>query len=484
MAPSKLPPPIAAQAVALMAMTDLALIGLILGDIFNRPSLVEICASAAFIFFSGFIVTTYRLLRQAPPREGLHAIGRVAWVVASTVFWAVATGLAVLAIGYGAALAVPAAVPVLLYALAFIALVLGTWTGAQHTIRRRRLLLIIGTLEKAVQLNLPLPRMVLAAAEGEKGIMRRRLLALADELNRGEALDQALINAVPEVSLNVARTIAAGQRLGCLEHVLDEIVRRRYDDQDGYQPHAGFYWVYPLIMVVVISIIVVAVIPKYEGIFRDFRATLPASTRVLLWVANKAADFAAVVVLIALIPMGRVLASFFPGFRAVSPFDGIFLDQIIWWTPLMGGYARDRGLAELCDMLTAGVRAGHPITESLHQAAEVQPNYVLRYRASAWAEAVARGQSLSEAARYARMPALLTAMLATVRGSDSLLEVLAFLRRHYQYRFSRTRAVMQAAYVPCVVAILGLAVAVVGVSLIKPIAMLSEVISMPAHGGF
>jgi type IV pilus assembly protein PilC len=480
---SKLPPSMAATAVFLLGMMDVALIGLIASEEFGSPLVAGICAAIAFISLGGFVFAMYRLLRQSPPREGLHSVGRLAWLVASSLFWAVAAGLAILGIGYGAALALPAVVPVLLYCFAFGALILGTWAGAQRTIRRRRMLLILGNIEKAVRLQLPLPRMILAAAEGEKGLMRRRLLALADELDRGEGIDQALINAVPEMPISLARMIAAGQRLGCLPHVLEEIVRRRYEDEPGYRPSAGFYWVYPLVLIVVISFMMIAVIPKYEGIFRDFRLELPASTRALLRIANNAAGFAALIVLIALIPLGRVIASFFPAFRAVSPFDGIFLDQILWWTPLMGGYVRDRGLAELCDILSAGVRAGHPITESLHEAAAVQESFVLRYRAGAWADAVARGQNLADGARYARMPRLMTAMLATVRGSDSLLEVLAFLRRHYQYRFSRARAVMQAALVPLIVLMLGLAVGFVAVSLMQPIAMLTSHIAFLQQGG-
>ncbi len=151
---------------------------------------------------------------------------------------------------------------------------------------------------------------------------------------------------------------------------------------------------------------------------------------------------------------------------------------------MAGGYVRDRGMAELCDILSAGVRAGHPITDALTEAAEVQPNYVMRYRAGAWSDAVARGQSLCDGARYARMPRLFIAMMATVRGSDSLLEVLGFLRRHYEYRFSRTRAVIASAFVPVVVVALGSAVALVGVSMMQPIARLCDFLSAHYQGGF
>jgi MSHA biogenesis protein MshG len=228
----------------------------------------------------------------------------------------------------------------------------------------------------------------------------------------------------------------------------------------------------------------IAVIPKYQGIYNDFHIKLPPVTTHLIALCGNATTVGAILLLIALLPVGRAIASLFPTFREAAPFDGIFWDQLIWWTPVAGGYVRDRGMAELCDILSAAVRTGHPITDALAEAADVQPNYVLRYRASAWSDAVARGQSLSGAARFARMPRLFTAMLATVRGSDSLLEVLAFLRRHYEYRFSRARAVIQSAFVPIVVLILGSAVAVVGMSMMQPIAKLIDYLATKSMGGF
>jgi type II secretory pathway component PulF len=82
------------------------------------------------------------------------------------------------------------------------------------------------------------------------------------------------------------------------------------------------------------------------------------------------------------------------------------------------------------------------------------------------------------------MPELFAAMLATVRGDDSLRQVLAFLWRHYEYRFSRTRAVLQAAYVPAIVLSFGALVALVGTALIQPIAMLNLHIATHVSGGF
>jgi type II secretory pathway component PulF len=189
------------------------------------------------------------------------------------------------------------------------------------------------------------------------------------------------------------------------------------------------------------------------------------------------------ILVLVLIPMGQAIANLFPSFRSVSPFGGIVTDQIVWWTPFVGGFVSDRGMADLCDLVGAAVGMGRPLDESLREAAAAQSNAVMRYRTEAWARAVAQGQSMQEAARYARMPELFASMLATVRGNESMLQVLRFLWRYYEYRVSRARAVIQALYVPAVVIGLGAIVALIGVALMQPMAMLSEHIAGQISGG-
>jgi len=95
-----------------------------------------------------------------------------------------------------------------------------------------------------------------------------------------------------------------------------------------------------------------------------------------------------------------------------------------------------------------------------------------------------RGQSLSDAARSAGMPALLTGMLATVHGSDDLANVMAFLGRHYEYRFSRLSEVLRAAAIPCFVFTVGAMVLLVELSVFQPMIAMNSVLSAPhIHGG-
>jgi len=464
-ASAKLRPSVPTLAIALISIADASLIGLIFAVGVDLPiwvSMVSIFIALAFIAGIGFLWVVIRKMGSA----------------ASLRLLAIAVGFFILVLVAGACIFAPSAIPLTIYAVAFLAIVLMAWSGATRTIRQRRMLLILGNVEKAVRLQLPIARMIEAAAQGERGLMRRRLLALHDRLDRGEPLDQALIYAVPEIPAGVARSIAAGQRLGCLDHVLDAIIRRRSDENAAYRPSAGFYWAYPVILIGIVSLVMVVVIPKYQSIFASFHTELPAVTQLLLAFSNWFATeygWAYLLPLLLLIFLGRML-SLFPYVRAGSPLYAPFADRIVWWTPVLGGLVSDRGMADLCDIVGAAAGAGHPLDEALREAADAQPNSVMRRRAVAWAAAVSRGQSMHDAARNAHMPELFAAMLATVRGDDSLRQVLAFLWRHYEYRFSRARAVLQAAYVPSIVFFFGSLVAFVGVALIQPIAMLIQVI--------
>ena len=61
-----------------------------------------------------------------------------------------------------------------------------------RTIRRRRAMLILGYVEQAVRMNLPLSPMLDAAAASESGVLAYRLKALSYRLRCGEPLALAL----------------------------------------------------------------------------------------------------------------------------------------------------------------------------------------------------------------------------------------------------------------------------------------------------
>lgn len=416
-------------------------------------------------------------------RKSLRFLARVIWLTLVTIAWSLAAVLVILVIGTIFSIYVMG--PFILYTFAFLAMLLMAWSTARLAIRRRRMLLVLNTLSSATRLDLPLSKLLFDAAQGETGLTRNRLLAVHDRLQRGESLENALLRAAPEIPRGTVRAIGAADRLGCLEHVLDTIIHHRAADDALEARGPRFYWVYPAMIASIVSLITIIVLPKFESIFHDFNLPLPWSTKMVIALADRLSFIWIILVILTLLPLGKAMANLFPLRRTKPPLAGALRDRLIWWTPILGSYVRDRGMARLCDFLAITADLGRPLDESLREAASAQGNAVLRQRASVWAMLVSQGQPMHEAARAAKLPELFAALLATVRGGQSFSQVLEFLWRHYEYRVDRTRAVILALVLPVMVLTLGACVALVGASLFMPMVSLTNALSGVAPtGGF
>ena len=115
---------------------------------------------------------------------------------------------------------------------------------------------------------------------------------------------------------------------------------------------------------------------------------------------------------------GLALWQMFHPVRFSSLFGRGIRDRIVWATPVAHGIARDRGLADAFDLIAGAVQNGMPIDRAFAEAANLEINAALRDRFERWAQAILGGASLADAARAARMPRLVAAMLANVRGGE------------------------------------------------------------------
>jgi len=342
--------------------------------------------------------------------------------------------------------------------------------------RRRRVGTVLMHVEEAVRLNLPLHDMMLAAAQSESGKTRRRLLALHDRLIEGQSLAPALYYALPELSPAKTRAIAAAERIGKLPEELRRMLNR-YLPQGRHAPDLDrFYRIYAVLismcMVALVSgLIAIVVFPKFESIAAAFGLKLPWITRLVMSLCSSyiLVSAAAAVLLMAAIP-----------------WSGAIRDYIVWCIPVAGGAAQDRGMAELCAFLTDAMEAGLPMDAALREAEEAQQNAVLRRRLHRWRTRLESGQAIETAAGRAGMPALVGSMLKSAVNGEGKMQVMSFLARHYEYRFSRFREVLRAVAIPAFVTVMGALVLVVQLSIFQPMLSLIDSLSSGGHhrGGF
>ena len=346
-----------------------------------------------------------------------------------------------------------------------LALILRT----NRAIRRRRAMVVLAYLEQAIRANLPLSRMLIAAQASESGAICARLGSLRRQLENGASLAEALDRSLRELPRRSLGLIAAAERIGQLPQILDRLIHedRRRDTNDMVE--SAFISIYPLMMCVgifiITSMIMIFVMPKFEQIFKDFRADLPWITFLMLRFSRSAGIYLAPVMMVAMIyfVFGAIRDRFWPS-RDVSG---------NW----IGHFSRHRDLADACGVVADSLSAGLGLDAAIRSAAELPVNTALRWKLYRWAGGIEQGLANVDAARRAQMPQLLVGLSATADLSTAD-EVYRFLQRYYAARFSRLAALVRGAAVPLTVFFFAFIVAAIALALYLP---LIQLINTTAH---
>jgi type II secretory pathway component PulF len=253
----------------------------------------------------------------------------------------------------------------------------------------RRAAMILEHVEQALCLNLPLAPIILASAQSEYGVVRSRLLALHECLEKGEPLATALANAVPELRGRKLRAIIAAEQIGRLPQALRRMTGQTISGERQRGDLGGIYRLYAIFLLFLFAsgvggLITIAVIPKFESILHSFGLRMPWITMAFIAISQS---------YIPLILVGVGL------FLFLLPHQSALRDYLVWPIPVIGPTERDHGLADMCGFVADALDAGQPMETALTQAALAQPNAVLRKRITTWSNAIVAGQSLPQGAR-------------------------------------------------------------------------------------
>src|SRR3954471_24046363 len=219
--------------------------------------------------------TRTEMLNYADRRHGA-IVAQPVWVGWAVMIWlSMAAGWAIVGAAIVAALvllvawvsrsrvassASPAAGMLLLAALG------ATARGA----RRARATAVLGYVEQAVRLNLPLPPMLRAAAAGgESRLTRRAINRVRERLEDGYSVSDALSHSLPGLPAQSAALLLASERVGRLPQALGRALEpgRRLPSRRDASAAILLRW-YPMVLIpgtaIVIAMYVIFVLPKYQ----------------------------------------------------------------------------------------------------------------------------------------------------------------------------------------------------------------------------
>jgi type IV pilus assembly protein PilC len=242
----------------------------------------------------------------------------------------------------------------------------------QLSLRRRKvkpgLLLIFGQeLAALLRAGLPLLQSLDVMLERQRDpLFRRSLAEVRDKVKSGTSLSDA-IRAEGELYPPIfAASLTAGERSGALEEVLRRFVQYLRLNQ-ALKKKAISASVYPLLLVTLmlglVMVLLVKVIPEFQGFYASFDAELPPVTRVLMAVGGAVRDrFPLLLLGLAGVAIALALVMRRPGAAELR-------DRLLLRVPYLGGLMRMYATSQLARTLSTLLAGGLPLLNALEVAA-------------------------------------------------------------------------------------------------------------------
>ncbi|MEX0732038.1 MAG: type II secretion system F family protein [Aquisalimonadaceae bacterium] len=262
------------------------------------------------------------------------------------------------------------------------------------------------------------------------------LRAVADELESGRSLGDAMSSYPDVFSALYVSIIRVGEESGRLEEAFAQLARNLETEKDT-RDRIRSAMRYPVIVLVAISIAVavlnIFVIPAFARLFESFGADLPWATQVLLTTSSFFVTWRYWL-------LGTIIVAVI-GFRLATGEGGIaepLWDRLRIRIPIIGDIVLRATLARFARSFSMALRSGVPVITALTVVARATDNVFIAGRVQGMRSAIERGESLYRSAVAAGLfTPLVLQMLAvgeeTGQVDQMMEEVADFYEREVDY---------------------------------------------------
>jgi type IV pilus assembly protein PilC len=228
--------------------------------------------------------------------------------------------------------------------------------------------------------------------QAKPGVLRNALIDVTNEIESGSSLSEAMAK-VPKVFNRLyINMIKAGEAGGALETILQRL-SEFLESSELLKQRIKSALTYPISIVIfavaILTFILIAIVPSFEAIFKDFDMTLPTMTLILINASQIVMKFW---FLLPLIPfsiwlMVKLTTSFEYGRFGWH----LFLLKL----PVFGTLVEKTTVARTTRTLGTLVTSGVPILESLHITKEASSNAVFERMYQKVLEAIRDGDTIA-----------------------------------------------------------------------------------------
>lgn len=298
-------------------------------------------------------------------------------------------------------------------------------------------------------------------------VMRQAIKEVTKDIQSGGTFASALGKHPRIFSPSFISMIKAGEASGTLDQVLGRLADSLEKEREFSGKVKGAF-IYPIIIIIAMTlvavIVLVFVVPRISGLYKDMNVDLPLPTKMLMALSSFIINFWWLIILAVI---GLVI--FYRGFKK-TPEGKMLIDKITLATPVLGRLSQYTSFTELTRTLGSLVGSGVPILDSLKIASEVTGSANHQAALKNAAKLVEKGGQLSTALSHEEVfPPIISQMVAVGEETGKLDEVLMKLAHYFEVEVEQQVKNLTAALEPLIMVVLGIGVAALVISIILPI---------------
>jgi type IV pilus assembly protein PilC len=309
--------------------------------------------------------------------------------------------------------------------------------------------------------------LTILSEQTENKELARVLTVVRNDVETGQALSVSLAkhpDAFPPLMVNMIR---AGEIGGFLDSVLLQLAEN-YEAEVKLRGKVKSAMTYPVVVFIIAIVAVIGmllfIVPVFAHMFDDLGGTLPAPTRVLVFM-SKWMKILAPVGVVAVI----VFLSIWPKLKH-KPEVRNFLDPLKLKAPVFGQLSQKIALSRFSRNLGTMMRSGVPILQALEIVSSTTGNVVLERAIQDVQDSVRNGESLTRPlAQHAVFPPMVVQMMAVGEDTGALDDMLAKIADFYDQEVEATTEALTALIEPLMIAVLGSIIGSMIIALYMPI---------------
>jgi len=292
----------------------------------------------------------------------------------------------------------------------------------QPKVTTKDLVIFVRQFATMIDSGLPLVQCLeIQAAQATNPTLRDQLKVIKESVESGSTFADAL-KKYPDTFDDLFRNlIAAGEIGGILDTILNRLAVFLEKNEKLKRQIKGAM-TYPIVVLIVASLVItlllLKVVPQFEGMFAEFGSELPAPTQIVVdmseWLQHNWYFL-----------FGGIFAAYWAAKVAYGTTKGRYgMDGLLLRLPVLGDTIRKVAVARFCRTLGTMVSSGVPILDGLDICSRTAGNTVIEEAVLKAREGISEGRSIADPLAEAKVFPDMVCQMISVGESTGALDIM------------------------------------------------------------